>query len=473
MVGKAKALELFPMLKKDKLCGAIIYYDGQHNDARMNLAIALTAVRHGAAAVNHSEVLSLLKKTVQTEDGGTKEVVCGAHVRDNLTNEEFDIHAKCVVNATGPFSDSIRLMDRPDTPKICQPSSGIHIVLPSYYRPKRRKEKKMSDPNGIVAHGILPPMPYQLSYNVVVVVARLRRGDVLAAWSGIRPLVRDPKNKNTATIARNHVIDVSDSNLVTIAGGKWTTYRSMSQDTVDACIKTCGLNPARGCQTDGLLLEGGQGYTPNFFIRLIQDFGLEEEVAINLAHNYGTKAPQVALLAHLTGNRWPVVGQRLVPAFPYIEAEVRYAAREYACTAVDVLARRTRLAFLNVRAANDAAPRIVEILAEELNWSEERQQKELEEARKFLGHMGMNLHDKVSKVDVNVTNKEIEQNKATFQHFDIDNNGSISFSNLRKVLRDEGETISDDYLRELMNEVTTKNSTTIELNEFLQGYVTE
>ncbi|KAK3744818.1 hypothetical protein QZH41_005733 [Actinostola sp. cb2023] len=222
MVGKAKALELFPMLKKDKLCGAIIYYDGQHNDARMNLAIALTAVRHGAAAVNHSEVLSLLKKTVQTEDGGTKEVVCGAHVRDNLTNEEFDIHAKCVVNATGPFSDSIRLMDRPDTPKICQPSSGIHIVLPSYYSPKNMGLLDPATSDGRVifflpwegraiagttdtptnisyepepqeveiqfilgeikhylsdevnAHGILPPMPYQLSYNVVVVVVRRR-----------------------------------------------------------------------------------------------------------------------------------------------------------------------------------------------------------------------------------------------------------------------------------------------------------
>jgi glycerol-3-phosphate dehydrogenase len=101
---------------------------------------------------------------------------------------------------------------------------------------------------------------------------------VIAAWSGIRPLVRDPKSKSTASIARNHVIDISDSNLVTIAGGKWTTYRSMSKDTVDACISACGLNPARDCQTDGLLLEGGVGYTPNLFIRLIQDFGLEEEV---------------------------------------------------------------------------------------------------------------------------------------------------------------------------------------------------
>lgn len=101
---------------------------------------------------------------------------------------------------------------------------------------------------------------------------------MLAAWSGIRPLVRDPNSKNTESIARNHVIEVSDSNMVTIAGGKWTTYRSMAQETVDACIKACRLEPARECQTDGLFLEGGQGYTPNYHIKLIQEFGLEEEV---------------------------------------------------------------------------------------------------------------------------------------------------------------------------------------------------
>lgn len=106
----------------------------------------------------------------------------------------------------------------------------------------------------------------------------VRRGDVLAAWSGIRPLVIDPNSKSTASIARNHLILVSKSGLVTIAGGKWTTYRSMAIDTMEAAIKACGLNPARECQTDGLFLEGGEGFSPNDFIRLVQDFGLEVEV---------------------------------------------------------------------------------------------------------------------------------------------------------------------------------------------------
>lgn len=115
----------------------------------------------------------------------------------------------------------------------------------------------------------------QLSFSHFLAV---RRGDVLAAWSGIRPLVIDPNSKNTESIARNHLILVSKSGLVTIAGGKWTTYRSMAVDTMEAAIKACGLKPARECQTDGLFLEGGEGYSPNDFIRLVQDFGLEVEV---------------------------------------------------------------------------------------------------------------------------------------------------------------------------------------------------
>ena len=108
----------------------------------------------------------------------------------------------------------------------------------------------------------------------------VRRGDVQAAWSGIRPLVIDPNSTNTASIARNHLILVSKSGLVTIAGGKWTTYRSMATDTMEAAIKARGLQPARNCQTDGLFLEGGEGYSSNYFIRLVQDYGLDVEVRL-------------------------------------------------------------------------------------------------------------------------------------------------------------------------------------------------
>jgi len=168
---------------------------------------------------------------------------------------------------------------------------------------------------------------------------------VLSAWGGIRPLVSDPNKGDTQSLARNHIVHVSKSNLVTIAGGKWTTYRSMAQETIDAAIKglidflpikiyciyityNCftavpELKPTKPeCQTDGLQLEGAHGWTPTMYIRLVQDFGLECEVAQHLATSYGDRAFAVAKLANLTGKRWPVIGNKIHPEFPYIDAEV-------------------------------------------------------------------------------------------------------------------------------------------------------
>uniref|UniRef100_A0A8D3ED47 glycerol-3-phosphate dehydrogenase n=1 Tax=Scophthalmus maximus TaxID=52904 RepID=A0A8D3ED47_SCOMX len=341
VLSKAKALELFPMLKKDKLVGAIVYYDGQHNDARMNLAITISAARYGAAIANYTEVVSLLKK--KDEETG-KEKVCGAHCRDVVTGREFDVKAKCVINATGPFTDSVRKMDNQETRNICQPSAGVHIVIPGYYSPDNMGllDPATSDgrvifflpwekmtiagttdtPTSITAH----PIPGEDDINFILREVRnylspdveVRRGDVLAAWSGIRPLVTDPNSKDTQSICRNHIVSISDSGLVTIAGGKWTTYRSMAEETLDAAIKAHGLS-AEPCKTVGLMLEGAKGWTPTLYIRLVQDYGLEKEVAQHLAATYGGKAFDVAKMAQVTGQRWPIVGKRLVSEFPYIE----------------------------------------------------------------------------------------------------------------------------------------------------------
>ncbi|XP_044165114.1 glycerol-3-phosphate dehydrogenase, mitochondrial-like isoform X2 [Acropora millepora] len=491
VVGKKKALELFPMLKKEKLCGAIIYYDGQHNDARMNLAIALTAVRHGASVANHVEVLSLLKKK---EGDNEDEVVCGAHVRDVITGEEFDVRAKCVVNATGPFTDAVRQMDNPTGTKICQPSAGVHIVLPEYYSPTDMGLLDPATSDGRVIF-FLPwegktiagttDSPTDLSYNpspkeaeIQFILSEIkhylsadvdvRRGDVLAAWSGIRPLVVDPNSKNTASIARNHLILVSKSGLVTIAGGKWTTYRSMATDTMEAAIKARGLKPAKECQTDGLFLEGGEGFTPNFFIRLVQDFGLEVEVAKHLARTYGNKAPEVAKLANITGSRWPVVGKRLSEEFPYIEAEVRYSIQEYACTVVDFLARRTRLAFLNAQAAADAIPKIADIMGKELQWSKAKKQAEIEEAQEFLGAMGLDVQEHVRRVEVNFSDKEIQEYERKFQKMNKSKRGCLNSFDLKNMLKEMGEEVSDKQLHELIAEVDTNRNSCVELDEFLQ-----
>lgn len=197
----------------------------------------------------------------------------------------------------------------------------------------------------------------------------IRRGDVMSAWSGLRPLVKDPNKTNTASLARNHIIEVGKSGLVTIAGGKWTTYRHMAEETVDTVIKSASIVPRNGCVTPGLMLEGAHNWDPLLYIHLVQDYGIDTDVAQHLANTYGDRSFVVARMCKMTGKRWPIVGQRLHEEFPYLDAEVRYAVREYAQTAVDVIARRIRLAFLNTYAAHEVLEKVVQIMGEELKWS--------------------------------------------------------------------------------------------------------
>ncbi|XP_023146128.1 glycerol-3-phosphate dehydrogenase, mitochondrial isoform X1 [Amphiprion ocellaris] len=493
VLSKTKALELFPMLKKDKLVGAIVYYDGQHNDARMNLAIALTAARYGAVVANYTEVVHLLK-TKDQQTGAEK--VCGARCRDVITGQEFDVKAKCVINATGPFTDALRKMDNQKTQNICQPSAGVHIVIPGYYSPDNMGllDPATSDgrvifflpwekmtiagttdtPTNVTAH----PIPGEDDINFILREVRnylspdveVRRGDVLAAWSGIRPLVTDPSSKDTQSICRNHIVSISDSGLVTIAGGKWTTYRSMAEETLDAAVKALGLS-AESCKTVGLMLEGAKGWTPTLYIRLVQDYGLENEVAQHLASTYGGKAFDVAKMAQVTGQRWPIVGKRLVSEFPYIEGEVLYAIKEYACTAIDVIARRTRLGFLNVQAADEALPRIVQIMGKELDWSQERMTAELEAAKKFLYHeMGYRSRsEQLTKTsEINLDYQEVIRYKKRFHKFDKESKGFITTVDVQQVLESINVHIDENSLHEILNEVDLNKNGQVEIDEFLQ-----
>ncbi|XP_067405527.1 glycerol-3-phosphate dehydrogenase, mitochondrial isoform X2 [Emydura macquarii macquarii] len=493
VLSKSRALELFPMLQKERLVGAIVYYDGQHNDARMNLAIALTAARYGAATANYTEVVHLLKKT---DPKSGKECVCGARCRDVLTGQEFDVKAKCVINATGPFTDSVRKMDDQEVSNICQPSAGVHIVMPGYYSPDNMGllDPATSDgrvifflpwekmtiagttdtPTDVTPH----PIPTEEDINFILTEVRnylscdveVRRGDVLAAWSGIRPLVTDPSSKDTQSISRNHVVAVSDSGLVTIAGGKWTTYRSMAQDTIDAAIQAHNLK-AGPCKTVGLLLQGAKDWSPTLYIRLVQDYGLESEVAQHLASTYGDKAFEVAKIAQVTGKRWPIVGKRLVSEFPYIEAEVVYGVKEYACTAVDMISRRTRLAFLNVQAADEALPRIIDIMGKELHWSDQKKKEELAAAKEFLYYeMGYKAKSEqlTDSSEITLIPSDIDRYKKRFHMFDKEKKGFITMLDVQRVLESISIQIDENTLHEILIEVDLNKNGQVELNEFLQ-----
>ncbi|KAK6497768.1 mitochondrial glycerol-3-phosphate dehydrogenase [Arthrobotrys musiformis] len=442
---RGKALEAFPMLKREKLCGALVYYDGAHNDSRMNVTIAMTAALYGATLANHANVTSLLK------DPATGQVN-GATVQDVLdpSAKPISVRAKCVINATGPYTDTIRKMDDGESREIVAPSSGVHIVLPGYYSPRKMGLLDANTSDGRVIFflpwegntiagttdaptEIVPqPVPKEEEIQFILnEVSRylapdinVRRGDVLAAWSGIRPLVRDPKAKNTESLVRNHLIDISNSGLLTIAGGKWTTYRQMAEESLDIAIEKFELKPhpkplpfyptfvsendadsaaasaARGtygmleisgdCNTDKLKLIGSHGWSPTLFINLIQHFGVDTVVAQHLASAYGDRAWTVASLCSPTNLRFPVRGNRISPLYPFVDGEIRYAVRhEMAETAVDVIARRTRLAFLNAQAALESLPLVIDTMGEEMGWGKKRKEKEWTEAVKFLESMGL------------------------------------------------------------------------------------
>ncbi|NWV53227.1 GPDM protein, partial [Daphoenositta chrysoptera] len=478
---KSRALELFPMLRKDRLVGAIVYYDGAE---RMELCCDPGVCSMGAA--------------VGRWVTGLRGVwgVCGVHCRDVLTGKEFDVRAKCVINATGPFTDSVRKMDDQEVPNICQPSAGVHIVMPGYYSPDNMglldpatsdgrvifflPWEKMTiagttdSPTDVTSH----PIPTEEDINFILSEVRnylgadveVRRGDVLAAWSGIRPLVTNPDSKDTQSISRNHVVTVSDSGLITIAGGKWTTYRAMARDTIDAAIQEHNLK-AGSCKTMGLQLEGAQDWSPTLYIRLVQDYGLESEVAQHLASTYGDKAFEVAKIAQVTGKRWPIVGKRLVSEFPYIEAEVVYGVKEYARTAVDIISRRTRLAFLNVQAADEALPRIVDIMGKELNWCEQKKKEQLETAKRFLYYeMGYKVKtDQLTdRSEISLVPSDIERYKKRFRMFDKDKKGFITILDVQRVLESISVQMDENTLHEILNEVDLNKNGQVELNEFLQ-----
>lgn len=416
----------------------IAYTDGAHNDSRMNVSLAMTAALYGSTVVNHMQVTGLTKDASGNLNGArVKDIIPG---KNGQEEGEFTIRAKGIINATGPFTDSIRKMDEPDVKEIVAPSSGVHVILPGYYSPSDMGLIDPSTSDGRVIF-FLPwqgntiagttdqpteittqPEPSEKDINWILSEVRgylapdinVERSDVLAAWSGIRPLVRDPKVKSSEALVRNHLITVSPSGLLTCAGGKWTTYRQMAEEAVDEAINVFNLKPRHvsqvpdisgvggsglvadgavldgSCQTHQVRLIGAHGYSKTLFINLIQHFGLETDVAQHLTQSYGDRAWQVAALSSPTNARFPVRGQRISALYPFIDGEVRYAVRhEYAQTAVDVIARRTRLAFLNAEAALEALPNIIDLMSEELNWDNKRKDLEWKESVSFLSSMGL------------------------------------------------------------------------------------
>ncbi|HEX7022545.1 MAG TPA: FAD-dependent oxidoreductase, partial [Trueperaceae bacterium] len=370
-----------------------VYYDGQFDDARMNIALVLTAVAEGATVANYLEVEAL------TKNGGR---LAGATLRDKLSGQTLDVSASVVINATGPFTDTIRQMDDPNATPMLSTSSGSHVVLDKRFSPPETGLLIPQTEDGRVLF-LLPwlghtlvgttdhPAPLQANPkatedDIEYILRHVRkyfslpveRKDVLASWAGLRPLVSDPHAADTAKLSRDHVINISPSGLLTIAGGKWTTYRKMALDTVDHAIDLGGFT-AGPSRTESLVLVGGRNYSPAGTGALQERYGLDLDIASYLNRAYGDCAPVVAGMA-VDG-----LGARLVAGQPYLEAEVLYGAlHESARTIEDLLARRLRLSFLDHQGTLAAIPRVAELMAQALGWNVEKKAAAEERARAYF-----------------------------------------------------------------------------------------
>ena len=362
-LSRDETLERIPTLKTEGLRGGVIYYDGQFDDARLLINLLQTAFEQGATLVNYCPVVALTR--------GADGFITGAIARDDEQGEELEIRAGAVVNATGPFADQVRRIADPAASPLLAPSQGIHLVLDRSFLPGEDAIMVPHTIDGRVMFAIpwhghtvvgttdtpikdvsLEPRPLREEIAFILDTASryLHRapapGDILSAFAGIRPLVRAGEGKNTASLSRDHVIHVDQNGLLTIVGGKWTTYRSMAEDCVNHAVMLGSLEE-RPCGTRHLKVHG---YHQN-----AEKFG-------SLAA-YGTDA--VAIQALMRAR--PELGGKLHLDLPYCAAEIVWAARaEMARTLEDALSRRTRALPLNARAATEMAPRAAALMAAEL-----------------------------------------------------------------------------------------------------------
>ena len=358
-----ETLERLPTIKRDGLRGGVVYYDGQFDDTRLLINLVQTAAEQGAVLLNYVKVIGVEK--------GADGTVDGVVARDMETGREFAAAAQIVINATGPFADGLRRMTDPDAQPLIAPSQGIHLVFDRSFLPSDSAIMVPHTRDGRVMFAIpwhghtvvgttdtpieepsLEPRALDSEVAFILETAGLylhkapTRQDVLSVFCGIRPLVRSGDSKITAALSRDHTIHIDPSGVLTTAGGKWTTYRHMAEDTVNHAAELARL-PERACVTKELRIHGYHWAAENY-----GDLAL-----------YGSDAPEIQELSHKAPDLAGALGERV----PLIGAQVAWAARmEMARTVEDVLARRCRALFLNADEAIRMAPAVAALLAREL-----------------------------------------------------------------------------------------------------------
>jgi glycerol-3-phosphate dehydrogenase len=374
-LSKEEVIERIPTLEQDGLRGGIVYYDGQFDDSRLLVNLAQTADEQGAALLNYARVTALRHEA--------EGIVEGLTFRDVESGTEHELRAKCVINATGAFSDALRKLDDAAAAPMIAPSQGVHLVLERSFLPGDAAIMVPRTSDGRVMFAIpwhnhaligttdtpikavsLEPVAlgteieFLLSTAARYLAKNPARSDILSVFAGIRPLVKSTE-AHTAALSRDHTIHVAKSGLITICGGKWTTYRKMAEDCVEHAAIVGKLHE-RECVTRTLRIHGYREHA--------EQFG-------DLRY-YGADAPAIESMLEAR----PESGRPMSEALPIRAAEVLWAVRhEMARTVDDILARRTRALFLNARAAVALAPEVARLMAAELGRDERWQREQIAE----------------------------------------------------------------------------------------------
>ncbi len=383
ILSREETLQRLPTIKTEGLRGGVVYFDGQFDDSRLLINLATTAAEQGATLLNYTRVTGLTKDA--------EGVVNGVVAMESESGDEITVQARVVVNATGAFTDDIRRQADPSVKPMISPSQGVHLVFDRAFLPGDTAIMVPHTSDGRVMFAIpwhnhtlvgttdtaipgpvLEPIAQEQEIEFILKTAALylakapARDDVLSVFAGIRPLVKSGDGGNTSALSRDHTIHIDNSGLLTITGGKWTTYRHMAEDCVNQAAMLARL-PDVDCVTKHLNVHG--------FHPQASKFG---ELGV-----YGSDALAIQTLISQDSR----CAEQLHAKLPYSAAEVIWAVREeMARTVDDVLARRTRALFLNARAAREMAPAVARIMARELDRDEAWQADQLKAFESISAH---------------------------------------------------------------------------------------
>ncbi len=380
-INRSKTLNRLPLLQPEKLKGGIVYHDGQFDDSRMAIALASACVEKGGTVLNYFRVHALLK-----DENGK---ITGVNAENLETHGKYDIKARVVINATGVFADEIHLMDDPKAKPTIRPSQGVHIILDNSFLQSQSAIMIPKTDDGRVLFAIpwydkvvagttdtpldkitLEPKALDEEIDFILrtagkyLVRPPSRKDVLCIFAGLRPLAANPHNPSaTKEVSRRHKITISSSGLLSIIGGKWTSYRRMAEETIDRAIKARMLEKKK-CVTKETRL-----------------FSQDPALHAKRLQIYGTRAVEIEKMIC----EQPSLGELLNSNLSYTKAEIVWICRnEMPRTLDDMLARRTRSLFLDVRASLAIAPAVADIMAGELRYDNKWKELQLEEYKKIV-----------------------------------------------------------------------------------------